>query len=393
MMMTKPTFTDEFKQGVVQYVLEHPDESKVAIAKQFGIADSTVHKWLKDASSNDGVINSRGSGNYSSDEAKEIARLKKELKDTQDALEVLKKAIGILGQLTKQDLYKRIKEKSKKDKQTSVTGMLKKLQLSKSGYYEYLKRKPCKQKIRKARITERIKKIYKDSKEIYGAPKITEILKKEGEKISEKYVGNIMRENNIKAHYIKPYTITTKDCDFSNKLKNILNRDFNPKAPNQAWCTDITYIWTADEGFVYLTSIMDLYSRKIIAWTLSKTLEVDEVLKCLETAKKRRKSAKPIVIHADRGVHYTSKKYKKLTKKMKRSYSRKGTPWDNACIESYHALIKREWLNRFKITNYEHAYRLVFEYIEGFYNTIRVHSHCDFKSPNEYEYNYLISNN
>ena len=97
MMMTKPTFTDEFKQGVVQYVLEHPDESKVAIAKQFGIADSTVHKWLKDASSNDGVINSRGSGNYSSDEAKEIARLKKELKDTQDALEVLKKAVGILG--------------------------------------------------------------------------------------------------------------------------------------------------------------------------------------------------------------------------------------------------------------------------------------------------------
>ena len=201
--------------------------------------------------------------------------------------------------------------------------MLKKLQLSKSGYYEYLKRKPCKRKIRKARITERIKKIYRDSKEIYGAPKITEILKKEGEKISEKYVGNIMRENNIKAHYIKPYTITTKDCDFSNKLKNILNRDFNPKAPNQAWCTDITYIWTADEGFVYLTSIMDLYSRKIIAWTLSKTLEVDEVLKCLETAKKRRKSAKPIVIHADRGVHYTSKKYKRLTKQMKRSYSQK----------------------------------------------------------------------
>ncbi len=283
--------------------------------------------------------------------------------------------------------------------------MLKKLQLSKSGYYEYLKRKPCKQKIRKARITERIKKIYKGSKEIYGAPKITEILKKEGEKISEKYVGNIMRENNIKAHYIKPYTITskeiygapkiteilkkegekisekyvgnimrennikahyikpytitTKDCDFSNKLKNILNRDFNPKAPNQAWCTDITYIWTADEGFVYLTSIMDLYSRKIIAWTLSKTLEVDEVLKCLETAKKRRKSAKPIVIHADRGVHYTSKKYKRLTKQMKRSYSQKGTPWDNACIESYHALIKREWLNRFKIINYNHAYNTV----------------------------------
>lgn len=95
--MGKQTFTNEFKQGVVNYVLDHPDESKLAVAKQFGIADSTVHKWLKEANNNNGTINLRGSGNYSSDEAKEIARLKKELKDTQDALDVLKKAIGILG--------------------------------------------------------------------------------------------------------------------------------------------------------------------------------------------------------------------------------------------------------------------------------------------------------
>ena len=95
--MSKPTFTDEFKQGVVQYVADHPDESKLSIAKRFGIADSTVHKWLKDAKNNNGTINSRGSCNYTSDEAKEIARLKKELKDTQDALDVLKKATYILG--------------------------------------------------------------------------------------------------------------------------------------------------------------------------------------------------------------------------------------------------------------------------------------------------------
>lgn len=95
--MTKPVFTDEFKQGVVDYVLSHSDESKVSIAKKFGIADSTVHKWLKEAKNNENKIESRGSGNFSSDEAKEIAKLKKELKDTQDALEILKKAIGILG--------------------------------------------------------------------------------------------------------------------------------------------------------------------------------------------------------------------------------------------------------------------------------------------------------
>lgn len=129
--------------------------------------------------------------------------------------------------------------------------MLKKLKLSKSGYYDYLRRKPCKQKIRKARITIRIKEIHKKLKEIYGAPKITKILQREGEKISEKYVGNIMRENKIKAHYIKPYTVTTKDCDFSSKLEDILDRDFNLEAPNQAWCTDITYIWTHNDGFVF----------------------------------------------------------------------------------------------------------------------------------------------
>ena len=128
-----------------------------------------------------------------------------------------------------------------------------------------------------------------------------------------------MKENNIKAHYIKPYTVTTKDCDFSNRLHNILKRDFNPKALDEAWCTDITYIYTQDEGFVYLNSIMDLYSRKIIAWTLSRTLEVDEVLKCLETAKGIRKTANPVVIQSDRGVHYTSQKYKELTKGMIRS--------------------------------------------------------------------------
>ena len=199
-----------------------------------------------------------------------------------------------------------------------------------------------------------------------------------------------MREHGIKAHYIKPYTITTKGCDFSSILQNILKRDFNPAKPNAAWCTDITYIWTYDEGFVYLTSIMDLYSRKIISWTLSDTMETAVVLKCLKEAKEKRRTESPIVIQSDRGVQYTSGMYQELTKDMIASYSKKGTPWDNACIESFHSLIKREWLNRYKITDYHHAYRLVFEYIEGFYNTSRIHSHCEYLSPNQFEQKYQV---
>ena len=269
-----------------------------------------------------------------------------------------------------------------------VTGVLKKLDVSKSGYYDFLKRKPCKQKQKKEELTVVIKEVHQESKEIYGAPKIAKILNNSGIKVSEKQVGNIMRELGLKAHYIRPYTITTKDCDFSSELKNELNRNFNPDKPNAAWCTDITYIWTKEEGFVYLTSVMDLFSRKIIAWTLSKTMAVEEVLKCIRIAKSRRQNDEALIIHSDRGSQYTSSEYQELVSKIKASYSRKGNCWDNACIESFHALIKREWLYRFVPEDYDQVYQLVFEYIEGFYNTIRIHSHCDYISPNDYEKQY-----
>lgn len=93
----------------------------------------------------------------------------------------------------------------------------------------------------------------------------------------------------------------------------------------------------------------------------------------------------PVVIHSDRGVQFVSKLYQELTQGMKCSYSRKGNPWDNACIESFHSLIKREWLNRYKIIDYEMAYKLVFEYVETFYNTVRIHSHCGYQPPNRFE--------
>lgn len=219
--------------------------------------------------------------------------------------------------------------------------MLKILGVSKSGYYDFIKRKPSKQKVRKVEITQKIKAIRQESYDIYGSPKIAAILNQNGENVSQKYVWNIMHENGWKAKYIKPYTITIVSEDFSSKLQNLLDRHFNPDKPDAAWCTDITYIWTIDEGFVYLTSVMDLFSRKIIAWVLTKTMEAEEILKCIEKAKVRRNIKDPIVIQSDRGVQFTSSKYQEITAKMITSYSNKSTPWDNACIESFHSLIKK----------------------------------------------------
>lgn len=193
-----------------------------------------------------------------------------------------------------------------------------------------------------------------------------------------------MRQMGIKAQWIKPWTTTTRDSDFSSELQNILNEQFNPDRPNAVWCSDITYIWTID-GFVYLTSIMDLFSRKIIVWTLSATMDVSCVIDTINKAKAQRKTDMPLILRSDLGSQYISKEYKRVTTGMQRSYSKKAYPWDNACIESFHALIKREWLNRFRIRDYIHAYQLVFEYIEAFYNTKRIHSHCDYMSPDDFE--------
>ena len=262
--------------------------------------------------------------------------------------------------------------------------MLKFLGVSRSGYIAFLNRKVSPTKQRKNAIKKEIQKIYDDSKQNYGAPKITKKLRDSGETIAQRTVGKYMREMGIKAQWVKPWTTTTRDSDFSNELHNILDEQFNPERPNAVWCTDITYIWTQD-GFVYLNCVMDLFARKIIAWTLSNTMEVSTVIETITKAKACRDTDQPLIIHSDRGSQYVSNAWREATDKMQRSYSAKGYPYDNACIESFHSLIKREWLNRFNILNYRHAYRLVFEYIETFYNTVRIHSHCDYMSPDEFE--------
>ena len=262
--------------------------------------------------------------------------------------------------------------------------MLKFLGVSRSGYRSFLNRKLSASKQRKEAIKKAIQAIYDNSKQNYGAPKITKELRKSGEIISQRTVSKYMREMGLRAQWTKPWTTTTRDSDFSNELHNVLNEQFNPERPNAVWCTDITYIWTQN-GFVYLNCVMDLFARKIIAWTLADTMEVSTVIETINKAKARRNTDLPLIIHSDRGSQYVSNAWCEATKDMQRSYSHSGYPYDNACIESFHSLIKREWLNRFNIINYDHAYRLVFEYIEAFYNTVRIHSHCDYMSPDEFE--------
>lgn len=183
----------------------------------------------------------------------------------------------------------------------SVSGVLKILGVSRSGYRAWKQRVPSVSEKHRVHIKDAIKQIYDGSHQNYGAPKITEMLHRQGESIAEKTVGNYMRQMGIKAQWVKPYTVTTIDSDFSSELQNILDEQFNPSRPDAVWVSDITYIWTYN-GFVYLTSIMDLYSRKIIAWVLSQSLEaiykIEEMIRNKTPGEKyeeRQKQSRPVM--------------------------------------------------------------------------------------------------
>ena len=162
-------------------------------------------------------------------------------------------------------IYLKVSEKTetakKAGRRVSVSGMLKFLGVSRSGYHAWLHRVPSDTEKRRESVKEKIQDIYDDSKQNYGAPKITVELRKTGEVISERTVGTYMRQMGIRAQWSRPWTITTKDSDFSTELQNILDEQFNPDRTNTVWCSDITYIWTID-GFVYLTSIWIYFPEK-----------------------------------------------------------------------------------------------------------------------------------
>ena len=271
--------------------------------------------------------------------------------------------------------------------------MLAILGVSKSGYHSFLKRTPSKTEVKRNQVKEEIKQVHDQSNEIYGAPKIHQKLKNKGIKASLRTISVYMKQMGIKAHYVKKTTKTTINSDLSNKLINHVKRNFSVSKPNAIWVTDITYIWTRYDKFVYLASVMDLFSRKIIAWELTYTLDVTCVTECIKKAMAIRTIDRPLIIHSDRGSHYVSNAYLKLfNKNMTASYSKKGDPWDNAVIESFHSIIKREWLNRFDILNLPHANALIFEYIDVFYNSQRIHGTLNYLSPIEFEKQYNLSN-
>lgn len=233
------------------------------------------------------------------------------------------------------------------------------------------------------------------SKKTYGSPRIQKELSKNGIKVSRVHVASLMREENIRSVIKRRFKVTTDSSHKYPVVENKLNRDFNPEKLNSVWVSDITYIRTG-EGWLYLTSVIDLFDRKAIGWSLSHTMKTrDTVIAAFRMAIRHQKIPKDhqLIFHSDRGIQYAGDEFVNEIGKfrqMQRSMSRKGDCWDNAVAESFFKTIKVELIyqNRYK-TRWE-AELSVFEYIETWYNQKRRHSHLNNLTINEFHQ--LINN-
>ena len=277
-----------------------------------------------------------------------------------------------------------------------VEKMCKVLKVSTSGYYKWIHKTPGKKELRRAMLTQEIKKVYKTNKGRYGSPRITKELNMQGIKVSQVLVAKIMRKEHLKSIFKKKYKITTDSSHKYPVVENVLNRTFIFKEENRAWVSAITYVSTK-QGWLYLTTVIDLFDRKVIGWALSDTMKANAtVLPAFNMAKSNRplQNNQPLIFHSDRGIQYACEEFTTHLAKHKsiiRSMSRKGNCWDNAVAESFFKSLKTELIYHQKYQTKQEAALSIFEYIEAFYNTRRRHKQLN--NLTILEYHKSINNN
>lgn len=262
-------------------------------------------------------------------------------------------------------------------------------EVSRSGYYKWRERKPSARECRRLEAERLLIHLFSKFKARYGSPRMTVELNESGFTVSENTVAKLMANQQLKARNGKGYKYFPDVLARNHVSDNLLKRNFQASKPNEKWVSDITYI-KVEKGFVYLAVIMDLFSRKIVGWSLDTTMTNQLIIDALEMAVSCRKVEPGLILHSDRGVQYRSGEYQRLLleEKIQPSMSRKGNCWDNAAMESFFARFKVEALYAEDVTTKQEAYSCVFEYIELFYNCHRRHSTLGYISPNAFEENY-----
>jgi putative transposase len=270
------------------------------------------------------------------------------------------------------------------------------LKVSRSGYYKWLNKLPSKRSLYRQTLIKVIQQIYRDSKCRYGSPRVTKELNMQGFKASRVLVARLMKQLYLKSIIRRRYKVTTNSSHKYPIVENVLNREFIVKEKNKVWVSDITYIATK-QGWLYLTTVIDLFDRKAIGWALSETMKAkDTVIPAFKMATINQpiEEHHRLIFHSDRGIQYACDEFRTVinaNKRIVRSMSRKGNCWDNAVAESFFKTLKVELVYTEKYLTKQQAAISIFEYIETWYNRNRRHKHLNNLTILENEK--LINNN
>jgi putative transposase len=268
------------------------------------------------------------------------------------------------------------------------------LNVSRSGYYRYLKAIPSQREQENEILLKEIQRIHRESRQTYGSPRIHAELKRLGHQCSRRRVARLMKKANIRAKMVKQFKVTTKINTSHPIAANALAQDFTAQAPNKKWVADITYVRTV-EGWLYLAIILDLFSRKIVGIAMDDSLNKALVIQALNQALTRRKVTGDLIHHSDKGCQYTSQAFQTLLAQADITCSMSGTGncFDNAVAESFFHTLKTEHVYFECYQTREQAKASIFEYIEIFYNNQRKHSYLNYLSPVEFEKNHYQKQN
>lgn len=270
-----------------------------------------------------------------------------------------------------------------------VTMLCRVLGLARSGYYAWRARSVSARKERDQQLTSQIQTIFTDSRRTYGSPRVHAHLQAQGIRTARKRVARLMRQAQLCARARRRSVRTTDSRHTEPIAPNLLARTFQAEAPDRVWVTDITYLPTR-EGWLYLAVVLDLFARRVVGWSMQPSLERGLVLTALSHALQRRQPQPGLLHHSDRGSQYASTEYQALLAQVqiRCSMSRKGNCWDNAAMESFFATLKAE-LPVSVFDSHAAARSAVFDYIERFYNRVRLHSTLGYRSPVAYERQHL----
>ena len=260
------------------------------------------------------------------------------------------------------------------------------LDVSSSGYYDWLDRPESARSQRHKVLTKKIDRIHQQSYRIYGSPRIHGELQDQGEVVGKNTVAMLMQRAGIQSKVHKRFVVTTESRHGLKPADNVLNREFETTAPNEKWVSDVTFIPTR-EGWLFLATIMDLYSRMIVGWSMGKQHTTRLVKDALTMAVENRGYVNGVILHSDQGIQYASGEYQQDLRRhgIVCSMSRRGNCWDNAPMESFYHSLKTEWVCFEDYKTRAQARSSLFTYIELFYNRQRRHSSLNYQSPTVYE--------